>query len=309
MMTYSSFLFLIFIAPFVLSSGDFQRWKLRFRRQYNSSDEERYRYEIWKTNLNIVDRHNKASDSSFQLGMNRFADQVRVGNRERILHDRAVLSFAWETPFVEDVPDSFDWRTKGAVSPVKNQGRIGSASAFATLDSIESMHFIKTGKLVELSINELTQCCNSSLLNEEFACVQKLGGLCDAASYPSSFASCQSSKCTPVAKVVDVKKTKRGDEEALKVAVYRQPVLAAIDASHSSFQLYRNGVYYEKSCSSQRLDHAVLVVGYGSQGGNDFWIVKNSWGVEWGMKGYILMSRNRNNNCGIATSAMCPVGT
>lgn len=76
-----------------------------------------------------------------------------------------------------------------------------------------------------------------------------------------------------------MKKTKRGDEEALKAAVYRQPVLAAIDASHSSFQLYRNGVYYEKSCSSQRLDHAVLVVGYGSQGGNDFWIVKNSWGL------------------------------
>jgi cathepsin L len=79
--------------------------------------------------------------------------------------------------------------------------------------------------------------------------------------------------------VTGVKKVKQGDEEALKVAVYSQPVVAGIDASHASFQLYRSGVYYERGCSPLRLDHAVLVVGYGSVGGHDFWIVKNSWGM------------------------------
>ena len=80
-------------------------------------------------------------------------------------------------------------------------------------------------------------------------------------------------------KVTGAKQVKTGDEQDLKLAVYTQPVVAAIDASHTSFQLYRSGVYYEPACSSQRLDHAILVVGYGSQAGKDFWIVKNSWGM------------------------------
>lgn len=79
-------------------------------------------------------------------------------------------------------------------------------------------------------------------------------------------------------KVTGVTQVKKGDEGDLKIAVYRQPVVTAVDASHSSFQLYRSGVYYEPRCSSTRLDHALLVVGYGTLDGKDFWIAKNSWG-------------------------------
>ncbi|XP_061181344.1 procathepsin L-like [Saccostrea echinata] len=300
------FLILALVTPLAISiTNEFQSWKQKYRKHYRSTNEEAYRYGIWKKSLDLVNRRNQANVSGFLMEVNQFADQIHIGNRKKLYYK--LSSLASTSPFIGDVPDSFDWRKKGAVSPVKNQGQIGSALAYATIDCIESMHFIKTGQLVELSIHELVQCCNTSIVGSEFECVKKLGGLCDSASYPDS-STCQSSKCTPVAKVTDVTAVKHGDEEAMKVAVFKQPVFAAIDASHTSFQLYRSGIYYERACSSQRLDHAVLVVGYGSQGGKDFWIVKNSWGTEWGMNGYILMSRNRGNNCGIASSALIPVG-
>nr|XP_011420676.2 cathepsin L1 [Crassostrea gigas] len=301
-----NYLFLACVAPLVLGLNEnFQAWKQHFGKQYRNSREENYRYGIWKRNLDLVYRNNKDNTSGFLMEMNKFADEKCGGYRKPSVSKTFPVNL--NMLYSDDVPDSFDWRKKGAVSPVKNQGQMGSALAFATVDSIESMHFIKTGQLVDLSTRELVQCCNASMMSPTFDCVQKLGGICSAASYPDSH-TCQSKQCTPVAKVTGVTQVKKGDEGDLKIAVYRQPVVTAVDASHSSFQLYRSGVYYEPRCSSTRLDHALLVVGYGTLEGKDFWIAKNSWGINWGMKGYILMSRNKNNNCGIATSAMYPDG-
>jgi len=111
------------------------------------------------------------------------------------------------------------------------------------------------------------------------------------------------------ATITGFKDISAGSEAALVTAINMQPVSVAIDASHNSFQLYKSGVYYESACSSSRLDHGVLAIGYGTDDttGADFYLVKNSWGTSWGTAGYIQMARNRANNCGIATSASYPV--
>ncbi len=146
-------------------------------------------------------------------------------------------------------------------------------------------------------------------MDQAFQYIISNKGIDTEASYPYTATgpnACRFNRANVGATIATYHDVNQGDENALKTAVYHTPTSVAIDASHHSFQFYSSGVYYEPACSPEQLDHGVLAVGYGTEGGKDYWKVKNSWGTGWGMNGFILMSRNRNNNCGIATSASYP---
>jgi len=209
------------------------------------------------------------------------------------------------------LPTSFDWRDHGAVTGVKNQGQCGSCWAMSATGTIEGAHAIKLGKLVSLSEQNLMDCsvpegnqgCNGGLMDYAYQYVIKNHGIDTEASYPYLGTGPNACKYNPktigatVASYVDVPV----DETALLNAVAMVPVANAIDGSHTSFQLYSSGIYNSTTCSSTEIDHSMLVIGWGVLDGQEYWLCKNSWGTAWGMKGYVLMMRNKNNQCGVAS--------
>jgi len=215
--------------------------------------------------------------------------------------------------FAAGLPDKFDWRTYGMLPPVHNQGQMGSSYLYAAQEAIYTLGLLSVGRIVDPSLGELADCCGTGgggqLSGSVFDCVAKLGGLCASSDYPiSSKGSCRSKTCQVKVKVTGNVTISEGDEEALRAGVVKNPVLVLVDASHASFQMYRSGVYHEPNCSQKRVDHGMLLVGYGTTaGGEDYWILMNSWGTAWGQSGYMLMARNANNMCGVASYASYPV--
>ncbi|KAL9976055.1 hypothetical protein ACROYT_G013290 [Oculina patagonica] len=296
-----------------------QAWKSFYGKTYESDVSDNLHFTVWKNNLELIRKHN-SEGHTYTLTMNQFGDLTVDEYRSLILgrgshfpeETKQGSSFLHRS--VETLPPTVDWRTKGYVTPVKNQGQLGPSWAFGATGSLEGQHFKKTGNLTSLSERNLADCCKCNLnyanqMDCAFMCIKKEGGIDTEAGYPYP---CHKSCCFDKAYVgatctgyVDIE---QGSESALQSAVAEVgPISVLIDAGQASFQFYHAGVYNEPSCTSSQLDHAVLVVGYGTYQGQDYWLVKNSWGSSWGMEGYIMMSRNKNNQCGIATSASYPL--
>uniref|UniRef100_A0AAA9S5X9 Cathepsin S n=1 Tax=Bos taurus TaxID=9913 RepID=A0AAA9S5X9_BOVIN len=199
----------------------------------------------------------------------------------------------------------------------KEKGACGSCWAFSAVGALEAQVKLKTGKLVSLSAQNLVDCstakygnkgCNGGFMTEAFQYIIDNNGIDSEASYPykAMDGKCQYDVKNRAATCSRYIELPFGSEEALKEAVANKgPVSVGIDASHSSFFLYKTGVYYDPSCT-QNVNHGVLVVGYGNLDGKDYWLVKNSWGLHFGDQGYIRMARNSGNHCGIANYPSYP---
>lgn len=288
------------------------------------------RYGAFKQNLRRIAIHNQKYEEgreSFTLGLNELADLTDEEYRRLLGYKKSVSHEAPETfsssVDYSDLPDAWDWREHDAVTPIKNQGMCGSCWAFSAVASMECAYAQATGKLVSLSEQELVDCVNGGKdtctrggeMQDGFKeIISHHGGKIDPESVyvyqATSKGVCYANDSKAIGHFTSYVNITSGDERAMQAAVATQSVLSiAIDASSFLFQLYHHGVFNWPFCknSADGLDHGVAVVGYGVKAGREFWLVKNSWGEGWGMHGYIMMSRNKKNQCGIATDASFPV--
>uniref|UniRef100_A0A665U4C5 Cathepsin S-like n=1 Tax=Echeneis naucrates TaxID=173247 RepID=A0A665U4C5_ECHNA len=205
------------------------------------------------------------------------------------------------------LPVSLDWREKGLVTEVKMQGSCGSCWAFSAVGALEGQLKRSTGVLMSLSPQNLVDCsrkygnrgCDGGFMTNAFQYVIKNRGIDSDAAYPYTGMVSQMSNCIFEMKIVN--------ELVLKAALATiGPISVAIDASRPKFIFYRHGVYTDHKCSHD-VNHGVLAVGYGNERGHDYWLVKNSWGTNYGDEGYVKMARNRDNHCGIALYACYPI--
>ena len=302
----------------------FEDWKVNNSKNYESDVEHMYRFSIFSENYNHIQFKNSLK-RNVTLGLNKFADLTNEEFKAVHLNGYSPRNplLRTHTPKEEDVsatlPTEVDWVAKGAVTPVKNQGQCGSCWAFSTTGSVEGAWFLKTGKLVSLSEQQLVDCsaaegnqgCNGGIMDNAFQYIIKNGGLCTESSYAYNGVTDSScSKCAEVAKISSFVDVTPKSTQALMVAVAQQPVSVAVEADGSDWQFYSGGVLTD-SCGVN-LDHGVLVVGYGTDSAQgDYWKVKNSWGPDWGDSGFIRIGRgskfDANGECGILMDPSYPV--
>ncbi|KAL8195289.1 hypothetical protein R6Q57_025692 [Mikania cordata] len=303
-----------------------ERWMARYERVYKDDLEKQTRFKIFKNNVEYIEAFNNAGNQgNYKLSVNAFADQsnqefkaIRNGFKlPSTSRSGQTTPFRYEN--VTTVPSSIDWRKRGVVTPIKNQGQCGSCWAFSTIAAVEGVTAINNGKLISLSEQELIDCdtsdedqgCEGGCMNSGFDFIVKNKGINteDAYPYKESDSTCNITKTTFVAaKITGHENVPANDESALMKAVAMQPVSVAIDDTDFDFRFYESGVY-NGTCGTN-LKHAVTVVGYGtSDDGIKYWLVKNSWGVGWGEEGYIRMQRDveaKEGLCGIAMKASYP---
>jgi cathepsin L len=304
--------------------SEFKDWATEFDKNYPDLDEEAHRYGIWLQNLNDIAESNSQA-LSYKLKLNQFGDLTKDEFRHYVhgasgsclngLKPSKQGPMLGKEQNVGANPTSVDWTTQGVVTPVKNQGNCGSCWSFSATGAMECDYAIKHGTLTSLSEQQLVDCsnaegnqgCNGGWYYNAWNYVYKEGGLCSESeySYTGKDGTCKASSCgtkyNDVTSGIDTRITSDSDS-AMENAAAAGCVSVAIEADQTAFQYYSSGVL-TGTCGTN-IDHAVLVVGYGTQSGQEYWKVKNSWGTSWGEQGYVLICRNCNKNgnegeCGI----------
>jgi len=292
-------------------------------RVYADSAEKDRRQQIFKENLEFIEKHNNEGKKRYNLSLNSFAD---LTNEEFVASHTGALykpptqlgsfkinhSLGFHKMSVGDIEASLDWRKRGAVNDIKNQGRCGSCWAFSAVAAVEGINQIKNGQLVSLSEQNLVDCasndgCHGQYVEKAFDYIRDYG-LANEEEYPyvETVGTC-SGNSNPAIQIRGYQSVTPQNEEQLLTAVASQPVSVLLEAKGQGFQFYSGGVF-SGECGTE-LNHAVTIVGYGEEAEGKYWLIRNSWGKSWGEGGYMKLMRDTGNPqglCGINMQASYP---
>uniref|UniRef100_A0A7N1A9U8 Cysteine protease n=1 Tax=Kalanchoe fedtschenkoi TaxID=63787 RepID=A0A7N1A9U8_KALFE len=302
----------------------YEEWMVKHGRVHDNIEEKERRFKIFKENVERVNAHNSVKGRKFDLAVNKFADltneEFRAKYTGRLLtRPPTKQARGGNLKLTDDVPTSIDWRKKGAVGKVGQQGGCGSCWAFSAVAAMEGIVQIKTGELLDLSEQELVDCdtfddgCDGGLMDNAFKWIIQNGGLNSEEAYPykGEKGECNTTlSSVSVASITGYVDVPEDDEKALQQAVAQQPVSIGINSNSFEFQLYGSGVY-NGSCNADLLTHGVVIVGYDvtEEEGKPYWILKNSWGLDWGEDGYMRIDKDvkdKRGKCGLAMLASYP---
>merc|ERR1719345_184709 len=309
----------------------FSEFKATHGKSYVSPNEDEKRSAVFADNVEYMNQHNAkyaAGAVTFYLGVNEFSDlshdefkALYVGPKIPVRNATHQLNLAEKKLRVKmtGTADAVDWRTKGAVTPVKNQGQCGSCWSFSTTGSLEGAWEIATKKLVSLSEEMLVDCskqnhgCGGGSMDLAFQYVEK-NGLCTEDSYKyiaggGKAGTCKASSCTKglaAGAVTGFHDVGANSEQNMMSALALGPVSIAVEADKATFQSYRSGIM--TGLCGTNLDHGILAVGYGTDSGSKYWWVKNSWGEQWGISGFGKLERGKGGGgeCGLLMAATYP---
>ncbi|RLM84704.1 hypothetical protein C2845_PM04G24530 [Panicum miliaceum] len=312
--------------PGLLPEAQFAAFVRRHGRRYSGPEEYARRLRVFAVNLARAAAH-QALDPSARHGVTPFSDLTREefearftgvragGDVQRLVRGSMPAAAPAPEEEVARLPASFDWREKGAVTGVKTQGACGSCWAFSTTGAVEGANFLATGKLLNLSEqqlcsavarNECNNGCAGGLMTNAYAYLMKSGGLMEQRAYPYTGAPgpCRFDPARAAVRVANFTAVPAGDERQTRAALVRRGPLA-VGLNAAFMQTYVGGVSCPLVCPRAWVNHGVLLVGYGARGFaalrlgyRPYWIIKNSWGERWGENGYYRLCRG-SNVCGV----------
>lgn len=284
----------------------FMKFMKQYNKQYDSLEEFQMRFAIFEENLTKLDNHERLVPH-MDITEEEFRNKLTLSASE-IPKTKAFASTYKPTISMEALPESHDWRAKGAVTAVKDQGQCGSCWAFSAIANLEGQDFLTNGTLRNLAEQQLVDCdkldsgCNGGWMDNAFTYFKTSKVmLTKDYKYTARGSSCKYDAGKGTFNVVSFKDIPQNEDELAKAVYELGPISVAVDAT--AFQFFTGGhIMTAKECNYRQLDHGVAVVGFGVENGTKYWIVKNSWGAGWGEEGYIRIQRGVGA-CGINMAA------